>query len=349
MGMEGDALRRERLAEWVAMWTGERSHTVDEQTDVVERLLEVSSGWPDEVVGPWLDRCLDREEIWWGKMVVQALWLAHEGGASPVAWLDGDVLLVEVDGQEVAMGFGPLPPHEQDAAAIVQVEEALDRAFGMEEYVLYIRKVPGHEVSLEPMVQAVRLWVATPFDEDLCSAVYDDGDVAVHVRRTGVFVPEGVAARQMTVPEMRGWDEAVATRTRVLGLDVGGRPLIWVCGRMTGPTWSPGLMRQMFYGCPVEVDASSGSVNARFQRDEASLFGGPGGVKILSLWWLQGEQSDPLAFRTWIHDNPWVDTSEVRLNSPDASPGTDRSPSGAKDERRVSWTAPGSRAWRVQP
>jgi hypothetical protein len=349
MGMEGDALRRERLAEWVAMWTGEQPLTADERTDVVERLLEVSSSWPDEVVDPWLERCLGGDEIWWGKMVTHALCLAGDGGASPVAWLGPDVLLMDVGGQEVAMGFDPQTLHARDAVAIERVEEALDRSFGMEEYVLHIRKVPDADVNLEPMVQAVRLWVATPFDGDLCSAVYDDGDVAIHLRRTGVFVAEGVGARQMTVPEMRGWNEVAAMRARVQALDVEGRPLIWVCGRARGATWPPGLMRQILYGCPVEMEASSEGVNARFQRDAASLFGGPSGVRVLSIWWLGGEGSDPLTFTPWIHDNPWVDTSEVSLNSPDASPGTDRSPSGAKDERRVAWTVPGPTVWRGQP
>ena len=348
MDMECDALLRERLAEWVTIWTGEGLHTAGEQTDLVERLLEVISSWPNEVFEPWLERCLAGGEFWWGKMVVHAVRVAHEGGASPVGWLDPDILLMNVGGQEVAMGLDSQVLHAEDVTTIHRVEEALDRAFGMEEYVLYIRKVPGLEVNLDPMVQAVRLWVATPFDEELCSAVYDDGDVAIHLHRKGVFVSEGVGARQMTVPQMRGWDEVAAMRARVQAQDVGGRALIWVCGREGGNTWPPGLIRQVLYGCPLESEALSEGRTARFQRDEASLFGGPSGVRLLSFWWLEGEPSDPLAFKTWIHDNPWVETSEVSLNSPDANYTADRSPSGAKDERRLTWTVHGPSVWRGQ-
>ena len=347
--MNTEGTRRERLDSWVARWSGGDGREDASEGPDLDALEGAVSDWPDEVFEPWLVKCLESDDVWWGKMVVHSLGVAVEGGARLCGWLDEDVVLAEVDGREVALGFLSLADPRADTGAIARVEEALDLAFGREEYVLHVRRAPNLEVDLEPLVQAVRLWVATPFDPELCSAVYDDGEVAVHLRRTGTFVGAGAGARQMTVPDMDGWREVCGMRRTVEAHDVGGRPRIWVCGRDQGQPWSPGLMRQILYGCPREIDATERDVTARFTRDKATLFGGKEGGRVLSLWWVGGGAEDPLSFTTWIHDNPWVERSEVALNPPAASATADRACTGANDERRVEGITHAPTRWGSAP
>lgn len=239
-----------------------------------------------------------------------------------------------------------------DRAAVENLVQALEGAFGDWRFALHLRRPlePGFDPS--SVARAVHLWRLAMDRGDWRGrhAVYDDESVSLDLTVTTRRKSGAAGGPMVRVPPMPGPERLARVVQRLeattLALDDIDRDLPLVVLLYAEPAWRlpRGTVKEVLYGAADRTVATSGpegtSFRAWYRPSGTSLFSDVAYRSISALWWLEGAPGAPFV-DGWAHENPWCE----HAGRVPVFPGVRFAPDEALDGQRLPLQRPIAMAW----
>lgn len=326
--------------------------TGDDQSELLQRVQSALETLPSAVSAHLVDQLVPAPDQ--VRAMLQTLALARSAGLEPVEQLtDGLVKVRDPEGHELALGTLCFPTATYPKGRPQDVERLtalLDATFQGRQYALYLRRPLPHAFEPGPVARAAHLWLAAIDRGEWKGrhAIYEDDDVALEL--TLVQRQAAVSGRVMTVGPVDALERLGEVDSQVVDLTQrhqAASDLPLVVSLAAEPRWRVprGYVEQLLYGTADHTQASRGSYQATFTSNGRSLFSDPACASLVQLWWIEGDDAGPLAFRAWAHDNPW---SSRRDQAPAVDVDrfhTDVEGDEGEAIRRLKWVRREPRSW----
>lgn len=281
------------------------------------------SALPEGVRTTVVGALLDPERFAWGRAAIWSLHLLGLRGARCLGSLSDEVLECADERGErfgaVPLAFS-LPSHpggrEED---VTRMLAALDKAFALRPYAVWLRRPLPLGVDVEPVRRAVNLWLGARErgDRSESHAVYEDDDIALDLTVLDEAAPvAGGGARVVTVMPLPSLDRLATVDGRVVDAAAraeeleGDLPLLFFAAADHPWQLSRGYLQQLLYGTPDRVDAvvdpSAGAYEAEFTASGRSMFSDPACARVAEAVWLAPAGAGPLGFSSRAMQNPWA-------------------------------------------
>lgn len=314
--LSADLLRA--LAADPNLWPGDLSNEVRSEARV--RLEATLAGQPGDVRAEIVETMTDPARNAWARAAFAGLTMARTAGSRAVGLVaPGCIRMEDASGDAWALGVLTFSMEEHPAgepADLRRLVGALDATFAERRYGIYLRRAVPSAFDPAPIARAVHLWLGAIDRGEWQGhhAIYEDKDVALELTLTGDR-GRGVSNRIFMVgpitslERLSGVDAQLVRQTVAYQDELGDLPVATVLAANQPWRMPRGYVEQLLYGTADFIRAGGdrdASYTAGFSANGRSLFSDPACRNLVGLWWVEPAQAaHALAFRAWVHDNPW--------------------------------------------